>query len=214
VAHRRQRAVDPVPVLHQPDLFRSRLIDVNELVGKMAVLGSLVVLLSAVYSLLLSWVGGGQQGIYLLNALVASFVILILFEPVRSRLENGINRWLLRQRHEMRGRLEALRRELTTVVAMPDLVDRVVTALEESRRVTDAAVYLLDPDGAGFDRAATSARARSIASRPAPPARSSIGCAPATSTSSWCGASWPGCRPTRRPIAARRWPRRSPPASS
>ncbi|MBL8623329.1 MAG: hypothetical protein JNK64_18600 [Myxococcales bacterium] len=133
-------------------LFRSRLIDVNELVGKMAVLVSLVVLLSAVYSLLLSWVGGGQQGIYLLNALVASFVILILFEPVRSRLENGINRWLLRQRHEMRGRLEALRRELATVVAMPDLIDRVVTALEESRRVTDAAVFLLDPDGAGFDR--------------------------------------------------------------
>ncbi len=134
-------------------LFRSRLIDVNELVGKMAVLGSLVVLLSAVYSLLLSWVGGGQQGIYLLNALVASFVILILFEPVRNLLENGINRWLLRQRHEMRGRLEALRRELVTVVSVPDLVGRLVTALEESRRVTDGAVYLLDPDGAGFDRA-------------------------------------------------------------
>jgi len=134
-------------------LFRSRLIDVNELVGKMAVLGSLVVLLSAVYSVLLSWVGGGQNGLYLLNALVASFVILILFEPVRSLLENGINRWLLRQRTELRGRLEALRRELTSVVDVPDLTRRIVIALEESRRVTDAAVYLLDPDGAGFDRA-------------------------------------------------------------
>ncbi|HUS29787.1 MAG TPA: ATP-binding protein, partial [Kofleriaceae bacterium] len=30
---------------------------------------------------------------------------------------------------------------------------RIMTALEESRRVTDAAVYLLDADGAGFDRA-------------------------------------------------------------
>jgi two-component system sensor histidine kinase HydH len=134
-------------------LFRSRLIDVNELVGKMAVLGSLVVLLSAVYSLLLSWVGGGQQGIYLLNALVASFVILILFEPVRNRLESGINRWLLRQRTEMRGRLESLRRELQSVVDVPDMIRQITTALEESRRVTDGAVYLLDPDGAGFDRA-------------------------------------------------------------
>jgi len=133
-------------------LFRDRLIDVNELVGKMAVLGSLVVLLWAVYGLLLSWVGPGQGSLYLLNAVVASFVILILFEPVRSRLEGGINRWLLRQRVELRGRLEALRRELTTVVDVPDMVRKLVTALEESRRVTDGSIYLLDPDGAGFDR--------------------------------------------------------------
>ena len=134
-------------------LFRYRLLDLNELLGKMAVLGTLVVLLSAVYGFLLYWIGGGQQGLYLLNALVAAFVILILFEPVRSWLENGINRWLLRQRTELRGRLDAVRRELPGVVDVPDMVQKIITALEESRRVTDASVYLLDPDGAGFDRA-------------------------------------------------------------
>jgi signal transduction histidine kinase len=136
-------------------LFRYRLLDLNELVGKMAVLGTLVVLLSAVYGFLLYWVGKGQrtEGLYLLNALVAAFVILILFEPVRNWLENGINRWLLRQRTELRGRLEAVRRELPSIVDVNDMVSRIMSALEESRRVTDAAVYLLDPDGAGFDRA-------------------------------------------------------------
>src|SRR4051812_44608749 len=78
---------------------------------------------------------------------------MILAEPVRSWLENGINRWLLRQRTELRGRLDAVRRELPGVVDVADMVQRIVTALEESRRVTDAAVYLLDSDGAGFDRA-------------------------------------------------------------
>src|SRR5574338_1227219 len=136
-------------------LFRYRLLDLNELVGKMAVLGTLVLLLSAVYGFLLYWVGGGRrmEGVYLLNALVAAFVILILFEPVRNWLETGINRWLLRQRTELRGRLEAVRRELPGVVDVQDMVQRIITALEESRRVPDAAVYLLDNDGAGFDRA-------------------------------------------------------------
>jgi two-component system, NtrC family, sensor histidine kinase HydH len=134
-------------------LFRNRLIDINELIGKMAVLGTLVVLLWAVYGFLLYWIGGGQKGLYLLNALVASFVILILFEPVRAWLENTINRWLLRQRTELRGRIEAVRRELPSIVDVTDMVPRIVTALEESRRMTDASVYLLDPDGAGFDRA-------------------------------------------------------------
>jgi len=134
-------------------LFRNRLIDLNELLGKMAVLGTLVVLLWAVYGFLLYWIGDGQKGLYLLNALVASFVILILFEPVRSWLENGINRWLLRQRTELRGRLDTVRRELPGVVDVQDMTERIMTALEESRRVTEAAVYLLDSDGAGFDRA-------------------------------------------------------------
>jgi signal transduction histidine kinase len=80
-------------------------------------------------------------------------VILILFEPVRNRLENGVNRWLLRQRTELRARIEAVRRELPGVVDVADLVQRIITALEESRRVTDASLYLLDADGAGFDRA-------------------------------------------------------------
>src|SRR4051812_26130426 len=134
-------------------LFRYRLIDLNELLGKMAVLGTLVVLLWAVYGFLLYWIGNGEKGLYLLNALVASFVILILFEPVRSWLENGINRWLLRQRTELRGRIDAVRRELPGVVDIPDMIGRTMAALEESRRVTDASVYLLDADGAGFDRA-------------------------------------------------------------
>jgi two-component system sensor histidine kinase HydH len=134
-------------------LFRYRLIDLNELLGKMAVLGTLVVLWWAVNGFLLYWIRDTRNDLYLLNALVVSFVILILFEPVRSWLENGINRWLLRQRTELRGRIDAVRRELPGVVDVPDMVQRITTALEESRRVTDASIYLLDADGAGYDRA-------------------------------------------------------------
>jgi two-component system sensor histidine kinase HydH len=132
-------------------LFRFRLLDVHELVGKMVVLGTLVVLLWATYGLLLAWVGGGQEGLFLLNALVASFVILILFEPVRSRLENTINRLLARQQSELRGRLEDVRRTLGASVEMGDMVRRIMLAVEESRRLTHACIYLLDPDGAGHD---------------------------------------------------------------
>ncbi|WP_428267111.1 ATP-binding protein [Haliangium sp.] len=132
-------------------LFRYQLIDLNELLGKMAVLGTLVVLLWAVYGLLLAWIGRGQEGLFLLNALVASFVILLLYEPVRTRLESSVNRWLLRQRSELRGRIEDLRRELLQVADVGEMATRILTALEESRRVTHASIYLLDSAGAGYD---------------------------------------------------------------
>jgi hypothetical protein len=116
------------------------------------VLGTLVLLMWAVYGFLFYWIGT-QKGVYLINALVASFVILILFEPVRNRLENGVNRWLLRQRTGLRARIEAVRRGLAGVVDVGDMVQRILTALEESRQVTDGSIYLLDADGTGFDRA-------------------------------------------------------------
>jgi signal transduction histidine kinase len=143
-------------------LFRYRLLDLHELIGKMAVLGTLVVLLWATYGLLLAWVGGGQEGLFLLNALVASFVILVLFEPVRSRLENSVNRWILRQRDELRGRLDAVRRDLGSSSDVNDVVRRIILALEESRRITHAAVYLIDPDGAGHDLSAYYGPARPV----------------------------------------------------
>ncbi|MBI4509298.1 MAG: GAF domain-containing protein [Deltaproteobacteria bacterium] len=135
-------------------LFRYRLLDLHELMGKMLVLGSLVVILSVVYGILLLWVGGGkQQGLFILNTIVASFVILILFEPVRAILENAISRWLVRERHELRYRMDGLRRELMNVIDTRDLVRKILSSLEESRRVTHAAIYVIDAEGAGFDLA-------------------------------------------------------------
>jgi signal transduction histidine kinase len=132
-------------------LFRFRLLDLHELVGKMVVLGTLVVLLWATYGLLLAWVGGGQEGLFLLNAIVASFVILILFEPVRLRLENAINRLLARQQSELRGKLEGVRRGLGAAVDIGDMVRRILRAVEESRRITHACIYLLDSEGAAHE---------------------------------------------------------------
>ncbi len=135
-------------------LFRYRLLDLNELVGKMFVLGSLVGILTLVYGLLLVWVGGGSpQGLFILNTVVASFVILILFEPVRTWLEAVVARYLVRERYELRVRMEDLRRELMNVIDVREMIRRILSSLEESRRVTHASIYLLDQDGAGYDLA-------------------------------------------------------------
>lgn len=128
-----------------------RVIHVNELVGKMAVLGTLVVLLWAVYGFLLTWIGGGQEGLFLLNAIVSSFVIFILYEPARKRLESGINGWIMRQSSELRGPIAKVRSDLVQIADTSEMARRIITGLEESRRVTHAAVYLLDSTGLGFD---------------------------------------------------------------
>ncbi len=131
-------------------LFRSRLLDLNELLGKMVVQTTLVLLLAAIFGLLVAWVPSEESGVFLFNTLVASFVVLILFEPLRQVIEGAIQKWLFREMYELRARIEAARAVLANVIDIKEAVRVLIQRLDESRRVTHAAVYLLDAEG-GYD---------------------------------------------------------------
>jgi signal transduction histidine kinase len=130
-------------------LFRYRLLDLNELLGKMVVLATMVLIFASIYGLLVTSIGSSQ----VFNTLVASFVILILFEPLRTKVEGAANRWLFREKYELRHRIDLLRAELYNVIGIPDLVKKIIAAFEETRRVTHVAIYLVDHDGSGYDLA-------------------------------------------------------------
>ena len=143
------------------NLIRYRLLDLNELLGRMVVLGTLVFILTLIYGVLVRWVGPDEQGLFFFNTLLASATIVILIEPLRTRVEGGISRWMFQEKFELSRRIEMLRAEMANVIDMRVLVPRVLGALEDSRRITHASIYLADPDGSGFELA----RARRAAAR-------------------------------------------------
>jgi signal transduction histidine kinase len=134
-------------------LVRYRLLDLNEVLGRIVVLSLDVLILAVIYGLLLAWVGPHQRGVFFFNTLVASFIVLVLFDPLRQKVEDAINRWMFRQKYELERRLELLRRELARVIDISETVRRVLYHLEETHRVTHASIYLLDADGSGLDLA-------------------------------------------------------------
>src|SRR5207244_2930667 len=69
---------------------RHRLLDLNELLGKIVVLASVGVVLALIYGVLVRWTGGGSVGLFFFNTMVASFVILILFEPLKTKVEEKV----------------------------------------------------------------------------------------------------------------------------
>jgi signal transduction histidine kinase len=135
-------------------LARYRLLDLNELLGRMVVLATLVMIATLIYGLLLvKWVELDELGVFFLNALVASTAIIIVFEPLRSRLERVVNRWMFQEKYELFRRIETLRTDLMNVIDVRDLVPRVLSALEASRRVTHASLFTIDPDGSAYELA-------------------------------------------------------------
>ncbi|MEI8256933.1 MAG: histidine kinase dimerization/phospho-acceptor domain-containing protein, partial [Deltaproteobacteria bacterium] len=128
---------------------RSRLIDLYELAGRLFALTALAFVLAAIYYVLVDWARG--EAPYVLNAIVASLVILILFDPLRAMLEEQIARAFFRERFALEGSMTALRKKLAHALELDAIGRILLEGLESSRRVTHASMYLVDAERRGLD---------------------------------------------------------------
>ena len=133
-------------------ILRHRLLDLNELLGKIVVLGCVGLVLAAVYGLLVRWTGGASTGLFLFNTLIASFVILILFEPLKAKVEEKVLALFFAERFELVQSLALLRQRMAGIIDVRELGQVVLDGLYETRRVTHGAIYLLADDGLGYRR--------------------------------------------------------------
>jgi len=133
-------------------LRRERLLDLYEMVGRLMVSTALAFLLAGIFYVFVTYLGRFNT-IYL-NAVLAAIVILVLFEPLRTWVENRIHGVFFRERLVLENAVDDARRKLVHVLETDELGQVVMAALEKSRHATSAALYLLDKTGAAFDLAA------------------------------------------------------------
>ncbi|MBI5487159.1 MAG: GAF domain-containing protein [Deltaproteobacteria bacterium] len=126
-------------------LLLYRLLDVYELVGRFAVLSALALTLAAIFYALVQWLGTSTW--FFLNAMAAAFVILIVFDPLRTMVEQKIGEIITRERSQFESQVLMLRRRLPRLLNLEDIAGAVVGALEESQRFTHGSLYLLSADG-------------------------------------------------------------------
>lgn len=130
-------------------LLMSRLLDLHELLGKATIFVVLSVLLSLLYGVLLVWMGENRD-LFLFNTLLASSVVLILFEPLKLYLDERTTKLFFRERSNFALRIKTLGRRLTTVIELPQAISQALDNLYESKRATHVSMYMLDADGATF----------------------------------------------------------------
>lgn len=129
-----------------------RLLDVYELFARLIVATAVAFLIALVFYLFVTFLGG-YNTMYL-NAVLAAIVILFLSDPLQERLEEQIQRLFFRERFDLERSVAEARQRLVHTLEVDELGAIVMSALERSRRVTAAALYLHDQDGTGFDRLA------------------------------------------------------------
>ncbi len=131
-------------------MTRERLVDLYEILGQMVVATALAFCLAGIFYVFVVHIGGFQT--MYLNAVLAAIVILVLFEPLRTKVEQYIRKLLFLERVDLERAISGARRELLHVLQVDEMVGVVSAALEASRRVTAAALYLRDPHGSGYER--------------------------------------------------------------
>jgi signal transduction histidine kinase len=130
-------------------LLRLRLMDLHELLGKIASQTVLAAILALVFVVLTSWVTKNPS-LYLFNTVVAALVMLILLEPLSDWVEGRIVWIFFRQRFAFLDSLRQLQRRTANVIDVPQLAALLLDGLNDTRRITHASIYLLAEDRPGF----------------------------------------------------------------
>jgi signal transduction histidine kinase len=130
-------------------LQRHRLLDLHEFLGKIVVVTSLGLVLVMIYGGLVSWVGDRPELFYF-NTVVASFVILSLFEPLREKVEEWVVATLFHERYELVRKVKQLRDRIANVIDPGGLAAVVLDGFVETRRVTHCSMWLLADDRPGY----------------------------------------------------------------
>jgi signal transduction histidine kinase len=129
-------------------LRHERLLDLYELLARLLVATSVAFLIALIFYFLA--VKLGQFRTMYLNVVLAAIVIILIFDPLRDRVEGAIQRFF-RERFDLESSIGLLRRRLVHILEVDDMAAIVMAGLDQSRRVTGAGLYMRDQEGAGFD---------------------------------------------------------------
>jgi signal transduction histidine kinase len=132
-----------IPLSIAVAILRYRLFDIDTLINRTLVYGSLSACVVGLYALI---VGGAsalfQSRANLLISLLATGVVAVLFQPLRERLQRWVNRLLYGEREEPYAVLSTLGRRLEGALSPDETLPAVVETVAQALKLPYAAISL------------------------------------------------------------------------
>ena len=138
-----------VPISIAIAILRSRLYDIDTLINKALVYGSLTGLLVAFYAALILGLQALVRALTNQDSTVAivisTLAIAALFQPLRRRLQNSIDRRFYRRKYDAVRTLEAFSVSLRNEVDLATLSEHLVAVVQETMQPTHVSLWLRQP---------------------------------------------------------------------
>lgn len=139
-----------IPISIAFAILRSRLYDIDTIINKALVYGSLTGLLVAVYAGLIIGLQALVRGLINQDSSVAivisTLAIAALFQPLRRRLQNLIDRRFYRRKYNAARTLEAFSATLRNEVDLAALSEHLVVVVQETMQPAHVSLWLRQPD--------------------------------------------------------------------
>lgn len=124
-------------------ILRYRLWDIDLLINRTLVYGALTASIVALYVLIVGYLGALFQMIdSVAVSLVAAGVVAVVFQPLRERLQRGVNRLLYGERDEPYSVLSRLGHRLEGALAPEAVLSTIVHTVREALKLPYAAIAL------------------------------------------------------------------------
>ncbi|MDX1415940.1 MAG: histidine kinase, partial [Candidatus Promineifilaceae bacterium] len=124
-------------------IFKYRLYDVDLIINRSLVYGALTLAVIAVYVLVVGALGVlFQSQSNLLIGLLATGLVAVLFQPLRERLQRGVNRLLYGERDDPFEALAQLGRQLESAVPPHNVLPMLVETIAQTLKLPYVAIHL------------------------------------------------------------------------
>lgn len=124
-------------------VFRHRLWDIDAILSRTLVYGTLTLLIIALYVLI---VGGAGAILHsqttAVNGLIATAIIAVLFQPLRDRLQHGVNRLLYGERDDPAAVFTRLAHQLQTTDTRAAILPNLAHTIAQTLKIPYVAIQL------------------------------------------------------------------------
>ena len=142
-----------LPVFTYIAILRYHLYDIDRLINRTLVYGALTACIVGIYVLAVGGLGALFQARgNLAVSLLATGVVAVLFQPLRSRLQRGVNRLMYGERDDPYAVLSRLGRRLEATIAPESVLPTIAETIAQALKLPYAAILL--KEGEGFRTAA------------------------------------------------------------
>jgi signal transduction histidine kinase len=142
-----------LPVCTYIAILRYRLYDIDVLINRTLVYGALTACIVGIYVLAVGGLGALFQARgNLAVSLMATGVVAVLFQPLRSRLQRGVNRLMYGERDDPYAVISRLGRRLEATIAPESVLPTIAETIAQALKLPYAAILL--KEGEGFRTAA------------------------------------------------------------
>jgi PAS domain S-box-containing protein len=141
-----------IPLAFASALIRYRLMDVEVIVKRSLVYTAVILAIFTIYSTLLRLAGvvflDAAERHNMVIAMLATIVVVLLFSPVKSAIQNALDRAFYRDKYDYRRALVGFARDLNSDLDLDRLSQRLVARIRETF-VIDRMVLLLVDEASG-----------------------------------------------------------------